>query len=96
MLRSRLRNIFLKKNLKAYNNATFALVWLKRLHFENINPSYITDNKKFWAIVSPLFCNNVKPNHKINLIKKIIIVNSDEEIAKTFKEYFDGIVLNTK
>ena len=40
----------------------------------------------------PLFGNKVKTNHKINLIEKNVLVASDEEITKTFKEYFDEIV----
>ena len=39
-----------------------------------------------------LFGNKVKTNQKINLIEKNVLVTSDEEIAKTFKEYFDKIV----
>ena len=63
----------------------------KKEHFQNINLSEITDNKKFWKTVSPLFGNKVKTNQKINLIEKNVLVTSDVEIAKTFKEYFDEI-----
>ena len=65
---------------------------VKKEHFQNINLSEITDNKKFWETVSPLFGNKVKTNHKINLIEKNVLVSSDEEVAKTFKEYYIGIV----
>ena len=41
---------------------------------------------------SPFFGTKVKTNHKINLNEKNVSVTSDEEIAKTFKEYFDEIV----
>ena len=34
----------------------------------------------------------MKTNPKINLIEKNVLVTSDVEIAKTFKEYFDEIV----
>ena len=42
----------------------------KKQHFQNISLSEITDNKKFWKIVSLLFGNKVKASQKINLIEK--------------------------
>ena len=44
----------------------------KKVHFQNINLSEITNKKKFWKTVCPLFGNKVKTNHKINLIEKNI------------------------
>ena len=42
--------------------------------------------------INPFFGSKVKTNLKINLIEKIILATSNEEIAKMFKEYFDEIV----
>ena len=78
MLRSRLRNIFLKEKFleskKAYNKQRNICVKMvkkaKRESFQNINLSEITGNKKFWKTVSSLFGNKVKTNQKINLIEK--------------------------
>ena len=99
MLRSRLRNIFLKKSLeckKVYNKQRNICVKMvkkaKKEHYQNISLSEIIDNKKFWKTVSPLFGNKVKTNQKINLIEKNVLVTSDEEIAKTFKVYYNKIV----
>ena len=39
----------------------------KKEHFQNVNLSELTDNKKFWKTASPLFGNKVTTNHKINL-----------------------------
>ena len=64
----------------------------KKEHYQNISLSEITDKKKFWKSISLLFGNKVKANQKINLIEKNVLVTSNEEIAKTFKEYFDKIV----
>ena len=72
MLRSRLQNIFLKErslqSKKAYrkqcNNFVKMVKKAKRVHFQNIILSEITDNKKFWKTVSPLFGNKVKTNQK--------------------------------
>ena len=68
MLRSKLRNIFLKvKSLesnKAYNKERDLCVKMvkkaKKEHFENINLPEITDKKKIQKIVNPLFGNKVK------------------------------------
>ena len=100
MLRSRLRNIFLKEksleSKKAYNKLRNICVKMvkkaKKEHYQNISLSEITDNKKFWKTVSPLFGNKVKTNQKFNLIEKNVLVTSDAEIAKRFKEYFVEIV----
>ena len=94
MLRSRLWNIFLKEksleSKKAYNKQRNICVSMvkkaKKEHFQNINLSEITDNKKFWKTVSPLFGNIVKANQQINLIEKNVLGTSDVGIAKTFKE----------
>ena len=72
MLRSRLQNIFLKErsleSKKAYKKQRHNFVKMvkkaKRVHFQNIILSEITDNKKFWKTVSPLFGNKVKTNQK--------------------------------
>ena len=64
----------------------------KKEHYQNISLSEITDNKKFWKSVSPLFDNKVTIGQKINLIEKNVLVTSNEDIAKIFKEYFDKIV----
>ena len=84
------------KSKKAYNKqhniCVKAVKKAKKEHFQDINLSEVTDNKKFWKTVSPLFGNKVKANHKINLIQKNVLSTMDEEIAKTFKKYFDEIV----
>ena len=54
--------------------------------------SEITDNKMFWKTISHIFGNKVKTNRKINLIEKNVLVYSDEETGKSFKEYFDKTV----
>ena len=102
MLRSRLRKKKNLGNLKGFNKQHNICIKMvkkaKKEHYQNISLSEITCNKKFWKTISPLFGNKVKTNQKINLIEKNALVTLDEEIAKTFKEYFDKIVpkLNIK
>ena len=77
MLRSRLWNVFLKEksleSKKSYNKQGKIYVKMvkkaNKEHFQNISLSEITDNKKFWKSVSPLFVNKVKAIQKINLIE---------------------------
>ena len=100
MLRSRLQNVYLKEksleSKKAYNKQHNICVKMvkkaKKEHYQNISLSEITDNKKFWKTISPLFGNKVKTNQKINLIEKNVLVTPDVEVAKRSKEYFDEIV----
>ena len=67
MLRSRLRNIFLKESLKskkAYNKKRKICVSMvkkaKKEPFQTTNLSEITDSKKFWETLTLLFGNKVK------------------------------------
>ena len=69
---------------------------VKKEHYQNISLSEITNNQTFWKTVCPLFGNKVKTNQKINLTEKSVLLTSDEEIAKTFKEYFVKIVPKLK
>ena len=40
----------------------------KKKHFQNINLSDITDNKKLWTTVRPCRGNKLETNHKIKLV----------------------------
>ena len=67
MLRCRLQNIFFKEksleSKKAYNKQCNICVKMvtkaKKEHFQNINLSEISDNKRFWKTVYPLYGNKV-------------------------------------
>ena len=76
MKRSKLRNIFNKsKNLEAdtaykkqRNICTSLLKKTKREYYANLNPSVITDNKKFWKTIKPLFSENKTTSQSITLV----------------------------
>ena len=63
MVRTRLRNKFLKsktnESREAYkeqrNYCVSLLRETKRCFYENLNPEFISDNKKFWMQVKPFF-----------------------------------------
>ena len=78
IVRSRLRNIFLKEksleSKKAYikqrNICVSMIEEVKKEHFQKINLSEITDIRKFWKTVGSLFDNRVNTSQKINVIGK--------------------------
>ena len=75
MLRSKLRNQFLKtksqeskmKHNKQRNLCISITRNAKRNYYKNLDPKDITDSKKFWATIKPLFSNKIKPTEYITL-----------------------------
>ena len=73
--RTRLRNKFLKNKTETnkvyYNkqrNFCVYLLWeAKKDYYGDLNEKYMTDNKRFWKAVKPLFSDNVKSSVKITL-----------------------------
>ena len=60
----------------------------------NLDPKRITDNKKFWKSVKPLFSNKITVKEIINLTVNREILNTDTDIAEAFNDYFTNIVPN--
>ena len=100
MLRTKLRNHFLKKrNLEArtkYNKQRNICVSLvkkaKRNYYENLDLNDIKDNKKFWATVKPLFSNKIKSAENIFLDESGEIVRNEVKVANVFNKYFVNMV----
>ena len=75
MLRTKLRNQFLKKTTlearikynKQMNICASLVKKAKRNYYENLDLNDINDNKKFWATVTPLFSNKMKSADNIFL-----------------------------
>ena len=78
MTRSRLRNRYLKSpsvlNRNVYksqrNLCTALLRKHKRDYFNNLDTKFISDNKKFWNAIRPLFSEKVKASQKISIINE--------------------------
>ena len=116
MKRSRLRNKFLntKSDIgrRAYNKQRNICVTLirqqKKNFFSKLNTRDVTDNKKFWRKVKPLFTDKVQTKSKITLIEKKVVSNQGdkvieteeiavaEAIAEVFNKCFINIVPNLK
>ena len=102
MKRSKLRNDFLKDrndaSQSAYRKQRNLCVTLlrkaKKQYFSNLEPKLITDNKKFWKSVKPLFSDKITVKEIINLTENGEILSSDTDIADTFNDYFSNVVQN--
>ena len=93
MQRSRLRNAYLKDKTRAAriaykkqrNVCVSILRKSKKCCYENSDAKNITDNKRFWGTVKPLFSNKVRSNTYITL-------NEDEKLIKN--EYQKAHIFN--
>ena len=102
MTRSRLRNKYLKEKStdskiaydKQRNYCVNLLRRTKKKYFANINISSITDNKKFWKTVKPLFSDKISHKETINLAVNDTVLSDDQVVADTFNNYFNNIVKN--
>ena len=86
MLRSKLRNLYLKvrsdENRIMYKKQRNICVSLlrkaKTKHYEDLKLADVTNNKKFWKRVKPLFGNKIKGNSNIVLVEsKDLIIDKN-------------------
>ena len=104
MLRSRLRNKFLKtkteESKQLYNKQRNLCVTLlrktKRNYFAELD-NRIFKNRKFWKTVHPLFSEKAYQKESITIISKDTeeIITENEELAETFNS-FSSTVDNLK
>ena len=102
MTRSRLRNKYLKEKSadskitydKQRNYCVNLLRRTKKYYFVSINISSITDNKKFWKTVKPLFPNEISHRETISLVENEVILSDGQVVVETFNNYFNNIVKN--
>ena len=66
----------------------------KKCYYENLNTKNITDNKKFWVTVKPLFSNKVRSNTYIKLNEDEKLIKHEYLIANIFNTFFIEIVPN--
>ena len=102
MKRSRLKNIFLRNkttdphnDYKIQRNLCRNLPRkAKRSYFNAINPSCITDSKKFWRTIKPIFNDNIRSNENIILVDKDQVISEDKKVAHIFSNFFGNVVKN--
>ena len=88
--------IFPEKNTKSKetNLCVSLLKKAKKDHFANLDIKSVTDNKKFWQTVRPLFSNKVKDKTVIKLVENGAMIDDESEIAKIFNEYLSILLKN--
>ena len=106
MRRSHLEKVYYKnkseKSFKAYKKQkTFCSRLYKKERirvFNNLNPSFVTDNKLFWKTIKPFFSNKVNYGSQIKLVEKDEVLQDDDQIAKELNKFFKNAVptLNIK
>ena len=102
MKRSKLWNKYLReitneaKSLynKQRNLCVTTLRKNKRDYFGNLNKKIVTDNKKFWKIISRLFSEKAFHRECITLKESNKTITNNAELAETFNTFFSKIVPN--
>ena len=102
MVRSRLRNKFLKyktsESRDAYKKQRNYCVTLLRetkiSFYENLNPKFIIDNKKFWKQVKPFFSDKTPSTSKIILVDGGEIISDSAKSAEVMNNFFSDAAIN--
>ena len=100
MKRSQLENIYRKalteESLKAYKKQKNYVSRLyekeRKMFFNSLNPSVISDNRKFWKTVKPLFSNKGNYGNKIKLVENEEIIDDDTKVAEELNNFFKTAV----
>ena len=100
MLRSQLENKFFSEGTDMYWNAlkkqrnycTRLYKRERKKYYSNLDIKNITDNKKFWKTVKPLFGDKGGMGEKIVLVENDKIISDDKEVAETFNTFFKNAV----
>ena len=64
----------------------------RKRFYANIDIRNVTDNKKFWQTVKPLFSDKCQNVQQITIIKDGEILSRKEEVAETLNNYFKNAV----
>ena len=102
MKRSKLRNKYLRERTNEakslYNKQRNLCVSIlrknKRDYFGNLNNKIVTDNRKFWKTISPLFSEKAFHIECITLKESNKTIVSNVELAETFNTFFSKIAPN--
>ena len=100
--RSKIRNKYLRERTNGakclYNKQRNLFVSIllkdKREYFGNLNNKIVTDNRKFWKTISPLFSEKTFHRECITLKESNKTITNNAERAKTFNTFFSKIVPN--
>ena len=68
----------------------------KKDYFKQLNNKVISDNKKCWQTISPLFSEKAFRKETIILNNRNRTVTNNQELAETFNTFFSNITQNLK
>ena len=102
MKRSKLRNKYVRERTNEakslYNKQRNLYVSIlrknKRDYFGNLNNKIVTDNRKFWKTIIPLFSEKTFHIECITLKESNKTITNNVELAWTFNTFFSEIVPN--
>ena len=102
MNRSKLRNEFNKIKTKSAESAykkqrnlcTYLFRKAKRDYYSTLDTSNVTDNKKSWRMVKPLFSDKFLSNESITLVEGSEIFQDDTKVSETSNNFFSNAVKN--
>ena len=64
----------------------------RKIFFDSLNPSIISDNRKFWKNIKPFFSNKGNFGNKLNLVEGGEIIDKDGNIAEELNNFFKNAV----
>ena len=64
----------------------------RRNYYAKLKLNNITDNKKFWNVMKPLFSNKGGVKDNIVLVKDNKMISDDTEVTQTFNDFFTNAV----
>ena len=68
----------------------------RKRFFNNLNPSFVTDNKLIWKTIKPFFSNKGNYGSQIKPFEKDEVLQDDDLIAKELNKFFKNAVSTLK
>ena len=104
MFRSKLHNKFPEdktnearaKYRKQHNICVHLLGRAKRNYDNDVDLSNVTDHKKFWKTIIPLFANKIKVKNQITLDENSQSIKDNQKVANIFNSFFVNTSANLK
>ena len=99
MKHTRLKNDFNKtrtnENWAAYKTQRNLCVKIfrqnKSSYYAQLDPKVVSDNKRFWKTVKPLFSNKIQSSSCITLLENGVVESDEGKVAEILNDYFVNI-----
>ena len=69
---------------------------MKRDYFKQLHNKVVSDNRKFWQTISPVFSEKAFRKETIILKDSNTTITNNHELAETFSTFFSNIIQNLK